>query len=410
MNPRAGQQWKELEHSLIPADTLPESLETQLVCPPAVGLWLFWGMGAFIVAAALWTLFAELEVTVRCRGYIRSLLPTQTLRSPAEGIVEAVLVHLHQQVRRGDTLLQLRNTDIRLRLQGTEEELRHEERLLTELSQLLRHLPTSGTPSQLLAQFPPLSFSTPQVRNLAETIRKDLQLFARHYESLRKGWERTGALHEKQFASAEEYEAVTTELRLQELRTLQYLQSRRQELAQRIEAGENRLRELRQLVGLLHEQLHKTALIAPISGQISQLYISQAGVYVAAGQEVLTITPDMQLEVELFVAPEDIVMVRPGQRVRYLIAGFPPGQWEALWGRVESVAEDLTTNGHTLAYRVRASLEGDTLRTHRLARHSTAGLALRKGLPIEAAIYIGRKPLIAWLSDRSRLVWDQLSP
>lgn len=399
-----------LERSLLPAEALPESLESQLVQPPRVGLWLFWGMGALLMAALLWTLLTELEVTVRCHGSIRPLLPTQVVRSPLDGLVEAVSVRLHQRIRRGDTLLRFHNTELLLRLRVAEEELRHEEQLFAELSTLLRYLPSGGTPPQLAAEFPTTRWNTSQVRSLAELMRKDLQLFARHYDVLAKRLERTAALHAKQFASAEEYESSAAEARLQELRALQYIQSRRQELAQKLDATEHRLRDLRQLIGTLREQLSKTVLIAHTDGQITSLLVPQAGVYVTAGQELLTITPDLQLEVELLVAPHDIPLVRPGQRVRYLVAGFPLGQWEALWGRVESIAEDLTTaDGHPV-YRVRASLEQNFLRTPQFPHRSPSTAPLHKGLPVHAAIYVGRKPLIAWLYDRSRALWEELSP
>ncbi len=403
-------RWERLEDSLLPAEALPESLEAQLVQPPRIGLWLFWGIGGLLLAIVVWALLSELEVTVRCQGYIRPVLPTQVVRSPMDGLVEAVAVRLHQRVRRGDTLLRFRNTELQLRLRVVEEELRNEEQLFAELSTLLRSLPSSGTPPQLAAAFPAMHWNTPQARSLAELIRKDLLLLARHYDILAKRLERLAALHAKQFASAEEYESSAAEVRLQELRALQYIQSRRQELAQKLDATEHRLRELQQLLGTLREQLSKTALIAHTDGQISSLLVPQAGVYVTAGQELLAITPDLQLETELLVAPQDIPLVRPGQRVRYLVTGFPLGQWEALWGRVESIAEELTTLDGRPAYRVRASLEQSALRMHRLADRPASAVPLHKGLPVQAAIYVGRKPVLAWLYDRSRFLWHELSP
>lgn len=366
-------------------------------------------MALLLGIALLWAAFAELEVTVRCRGYLRSVVPPQVFHSPYDGIVEAVQVRLHQHVRRGDTLLRLRDSELRVRLEALQQELAHQSQLFAELSALLRLLPDGGTPSQIVQNLPsPLRWRTPLVRSLAELIRKDLQLFARQHEALTKRWERTAALHEKQFASPEEYESVTAELRLQELRVLQYLQSRRQELEQQRDALEHRLQDLRQQLGVLQEQLQKTALVANVDGQITQLSIQKPGVYVAAGQELLTITPEARLEAELLVSPQDITLVRPGQRVRYSIAGLPPGQWEPLWGTVESVAEDVSAEGAVLAYRIRASVDTTTIRMQLRSAHAPQ-VQLRKGLPLEAAIHVGRKPVAAWLFDRSRHLWQELT-
>ncbi|MCS6966846.1 MAG: HlyD family efflux transporter periplasmic adaptor subunit [Candidatus Kapabacteria bacterium] len=410
MNQRHGPRWEELEHQLLPAEELPESLETQLVRPSARGLWLFWGLTVAVVVAAVWAALTELDIVVRSRGYTRSLVPPQVLRSPLDGLVEDVPIRLHQRVQRGDTLMRLRDSELRVRLHAVQEELRHEEQLFWELSTLARMLPSSGTPSQMLLQLPSHTrWETPLARTLTELIRKELQLFARHHESLVKRWERTASLHKEQFASTEEYEAALTEVRLQELRALQYVQSHRQELAQRLEAIEHRLQELRQQSKLLQERLSKTVITANSDGQVTHLAIQQSGVYVAAGQELLTISPDARLEVELLVWPQDIALVRPGQRVRYLVSGFPLGQWEPVWGQVESVAEDISVETNTLAYRVRASLDSPVIR----ARQPFAlpySVQLRKGLPVEATIFVGRKPIIAWLYDRSRHFLQRVSP
>lgn len=409
MSSRERHRWEELERHLLPAEELPESLEAQLVRPSPVGLWSFWALLLALGAALLWAALAELEVTVRCRGYLRSAVPPQVFHSPYDGIVEAVLVELHQRVRRGDTLLRLRDSELRLRLETLQQEFEHQSQLFAELSTLLRLLPVGGTPAEILHQLPPPTrWRTPLVRSLADLIRKDIQLFARQYEAIAKRWERTAALHEKQFASAEEFESATAELRLQELRVLQYLQSRQQELEHQRDALDHRLQELRQQLGVLQEQLQKTALVANVDGQITQLTVQKPGLYVAAGQELLTITPEARLEAELLISPQDITLVRPGQRVRYSIAGLPPGQWEPLWGTVESVAEDVSAEGAVLSYRVRASVDTTILRMQ-LRSARAPQVQLRKGLPLEAAIHIGRKPVIAWLFDRSRHLWQELA-
>jgi hypothetical protein len=123
---------------------------------------------------------------------------------------------------------------------------------------------------------------------------------------------------------------------------------------------------------------------------------------------LLTITPEARLEAELLVLPQDITLVRPGQRVRYSIAGLPPGQWEPLWGTVESVAEDVSAEGAVLAYRIRASVDTPIIRMQLRSAHAPQ-VQLRKGLPLEAAIHIGRKPVITWLFDRSRHLWQELT-
>jgi multidrug resistance efflux pump len=410
MNRTEPPRWEELENALLPAEALPETLEAQLVRPSTAGVWLFWGLAAGVLAAIAWIAVAELEITVRCRGYIRPSVPAQTLRSPMDGVVDSVFVRLHHVVQRGDTLLRLRDRELLLQLQTLQEELKHEERLMSDLTVLLRVLSTGSTPSQLAAQLPaPARWQTATVRSLAELIRRDLQLLARQMEALTKRWERTAALYEKQFVSAEEYEAALNELRLHELRMLQYVQSRREGLSQQIDATEHRLQELRQRLGSVQEQLRNTVILANITGQISELFVSQAGAYVAAGQPLVTISPDMQLQAELLVAPQDITLIQPGQRVRYTVVGLPPGQWEPLWGRVESVAEDVTAEGNTLAYRVRASLDSTTVRA-RLHHADTLSIRLRKGLPVEAVISIGRKPLVSWLLDRSRYVLHRATP
>jgi|GEM_PF-1081062 len=405
---RQGSDWNWLEQQLfLPAESVPETLESQLVRPGPTGIWLFWIAFAGLLGMLLWAVFAQIEVVVRCRGMLRPHVPVHVLRSPVDGVVEELRVQLHQVVRQGDTLVRFRDADVQARLQTVEWELEHEREQVEELGQLLRWLPTGGTPAELLRQFPQRTWRSPSVRAIAQLIRKDVQLFARQQELLRRRWERTAALYERQFASSEEYEEALAALRELELRAMQYLQSRRQELVQRLDATEHRLQELRTQQRLLQEQLRSYVLTAPANGQITELRIPGVGAYCSAGQELLTLTPEAQLEAELLVEPADILLVRPGQPVRYLLQGYPAGQWEQLEGEVLSVAENITAAGAGQpVYTVRASLQSEYVRE----RGGRVLLQLQKGLPVQAAIVIGRKPLLQWLYDRSRLIAESIVP
>jgi multidrug resistance efflux pump len=403
-----GMDWNWLEQQLfLPAESVPETLESQLVRPGPTGIWLFWIAVAGVFGLLLWAAFAHIEVVVRCRGMLRPHIPVHVLRSPVEGIVEELRVQLHQVVRQGDTLVRFRDSEVQVRLRTLEQELAYEQLNAEELQQLLQQLPTGGSPAELLGQLPQRTWRSPMVQALAQLIRKDVQLFARQQELLRRRWERTAALYERQFASGEEYEEALAAVRELELRTMQYLQSRRQELVQRLDAAEHRLQELRTQQRLLREQLRSYVLTAPVDGQITELRIPGVGAYCTAGQELLTLTPEAQLEAELLVEPADILLVRSGQPVRYLLQGYPAGQWERLEGEVLSVAENVGATGTGQpVYIVRASLRSEQVRE----RGSGVLLRLQKGLPVQAAIVVGRKPLLQWLYDRSRSIAESVVP
>lgn len=81
---------------------------------------------------------------------------------------------------------------------------------------------------------------------------------------------------------------------------------------------------------------------APIDGVLGQVRAPQVGSVVAAGQTVAVVTPETELQIAADFAPADAVgRVRVGQRAHMRIAGFPWTQYGMLGATVAAVSSEV---------------------------------------------------------------------
>nr|MDQ4088203.1 biotin/lipoyl-binding protein [Pseudomonadota bacterium] len=86
-----------------------EDLTTRLKPRTASNI-LLWGVTAFMLIFFIWAAFAELERTVRGMGRVVPSSQLQVVSNLEGGIVEDILVRQGQQVRAGDELIRLDQT------------------------------------------------------------------------------------------------------------------------------------------------------------------------------------------------------------------------------------------------------------------------------------------------------------
>jgi membrane fusion protein (multidrug efflux system) len=112
---------------------------------------------------------------------------------------------------------------------------------------------------------------------------------------------------------------------------------------------------------------------APIDGVLGQVRAPQVGSVVAAGQTVAVVTPETELQLVADFAPADAVgRVRAGQRAHMRIAGFPWTVYGMLGATVASVSSEV------LDGRIRVVLALDD--------HTAPGIPRRHGLIGEVEI------------------------
>jgi HlyD family secretion protein len=167
------------------------------------------------------------------------------------------------------------------------------------------------------------------------------------------------------------------------------------------------------LAGLLSEEqrLREEQLLyvlrAPADGQLLGFDGWSAGAFVAAGQSLGVLSPDNTLQVETWVSPRDIGLVRVGQDVRLQIDAFPYTDWGTLEGKVTVIGGDLAPG---------TSLESNTpapgfkvmvqpAATYVTLSDGTRGV-LRKGLTLTARFLVARRSVLQLLYDDASAWFD----
>jgi membrane fusion protein (multidrug efflux system) len=309
---------------------------------------LFAVVGVLLLLIGLWVGLARVPIyavsqfaRLQARDEVH---PVDTLVS---GRVMAVNLPVGGAVKKGDILLSLDATDVGLRL----DEARAAERGMTaqvaaleaEITAREEALATTGVLGQA-------SLSE------AQAARSETEA-----EATFASRERERANLMRQAGVVAEAEADRANANLVQKRAavnardhrLQVLSSEtRRDIADRRAQNEN-LR--RSLAALLTERDRASVLVkrldveharhtlrAPIDGVLGQVRAPQVGSVVAVGQTVAVVTPETALELVADFAPANAIgRVRPGQRARMRVAGFPWTQYGMIDATVAAVSSEV---------------------------------------------------------------------
>lgn len=166
-----------------------------------------------------------------------------------------------------------------------------------------------------------------------------------------------------------------------------------EEVAQGLRDASALIAELRQEILGLDAALARTALRAPVAGVVHELAVTAPGAVIAPGALIAQIVPlDRGVEIEVEVDPRAIDEVHPGQAAEVVIAAFDPRAVPKLNATVARVPPGAVTDPATgrSFYRVALALPADEI-----ARLGT--LSLTPGMPVEAFLATGSRPVIDWL-------------
>lgn len=112
----------------------------------------------------------------------------------------------------------------------------------------------------------------------------------------------------------------------------------------------------RATVERLKAEIDKHSIRAPVSGRIGEAAVLRAGAYVGEGQKLATIVPHGDLMILADFDPATALgRVRPGQRARMRLDGFPWAQYGTVVARVSRVASELRDGKVRVEFNVDAS-------------------------------------------------------
>lgn len=146
----------------------------------------------------------------------------------------------------------------------------------------------------------------------------------------------------------------------------------------------------------------KYTITAPVSGVITQHAGKQPGNYVVPNQLIAEISPEKDLLVECYLSPAEIGLVRDSMQVSFQFDAFNYNHWGLGEGRVKDISHDVITHQEQPVFKVRCSLD-----THELRLKNGYTGRLRKGMTLTARFRITRRTLFQLLYDK---VDDWLNP
>ena len=192
-------------------------------------------------------------------------------------------------------------------------------------------------------------------------------------------------------ASAAQARGKIAEIELQVAQLDQsFLSDAASELAE-VRASIAEFRE-RQIAG--ENDLRRTSISAPQSGQVHELAVHTIGGVVGAGETLMRIVPIAEaLTIEVSIAPQDIDQVHIGQQVLVRFSAFNLRTTPELNGTVTRLSADLTRNAQTGAAYYTARIAVDEGELERLS-----DLTLTSGMPVEAFIQTGERTALSYLT------------
>ncbi|MEJ6021958.1 HlyD family type I secretion periplasmic adaptor subunit [Ramlibacter sp. PS4R-6] len=401
-----------------------------------------WALGLGFVGFLLWAAFAPLDEGVPATGVVSINTKRKAVQHPTGGIIKEMMVQEGDRVREGQVLLKLDEAATRANYESIRQEyfgLRAMQgRLLAE---------QSGLPAMTIhPDLQAAAAKDPLIRNQVQTQQ---QLFASRRSSLQADLQQIQESIRGQESLIRSYQEILISRRSQlalindelkntrELVVEGYMPRNRQlelermvadangavaELLGNIARTHNAIAELRQKSlgrtqeyrkevegGLtdvtrqvqadeakfqaLGDDLNRTELRSPATGQVVGLAIQTVGGVIQGGQKIMDIVPDNEmLLVETRVAPNLIDQVHAGLPVDIRFNTFSNSPVLVVDGKVVSISGDLLADQQSGATyylaRVAVTPEGQKKLGKRV---------LQAGMPVEVVLKTGERSMLAYV-------------
>lgn len=329
--------------------------------------------------------FVRVAVTVQSPGVIRPEVERQSVRAALTGSIDRVQLRANQQVRRGDTLVLIRDPATMERLRQTRTE---EAEGVGDVADLSRLVLVAGGSSEAPV------LHTARYRQEYAAYQSELARLSVSVERARLEVTRVSTMLARGFAPPQELEdrkidlaRAVAEQRAMVDRTLSQWQGA-------LASAKSALLRTSSALQQGEYDLARTALLAPIDGTVTELRSLSPGSFVEAGEELALISPSTQFVGEVYVAPKDIGLIRRGGSVRVLVDAFNYTEWGFISGTVTDISGDIRVVEGAPVFLVRCVLD----RSQLALRNGVRG-ELRKGMSFRARFAIAERSLFQLLYD-----------
>ncbi|WP_222873860.1 HlyD family type I secretion periplasmic adaptor subunit [Hankyongella ginsenosidimutans] len=411
------------------AATALDTLESRIK-PSLMAQLILLTIGVFVALFLIWAAVAQVDEVSRGTGKVIPSRQLQVIQNLEGGIVKEVLVERGQQVKRGQVLMRLDQTQLAADfLNGQEGYNALVAKIARLQGEVAGHAPQFAAALQrsapAMVQSELALYSARQAELLAnlnvgqarlaqaeravseaevqtQTTRQALALAEQEVKLLtplvQKGIEPQVELLRAQGRVAQasgEYSAAQlgTERARAAVREAQYdiasVRERfRAKVVEELTEAKAELAGMGRELPALEDKVTRTDVRAPIAGTVNRVLVTTIGGVVRPGEPLVEIVPsDDTLVVEARVSPKDIGQIATGQSATVKITAYDSSLYGGLKGSIESISPDSITDEKTgeLYYLIHVRTEGDTLKSK-----DGAPLEITPGMVAEVDV-LGRK-------------------
>lgn len=423
---------------------LPAVLEIQESPPNPIAKWLGRSLIALFALIVLWACLGTVNIVASAEGKIIPSSRVKQIQPLEKSIVKRILVGEGEYVTEGQALVELDSTLTQAdesRIHGEMYSAKFQQAVSEGLLVLLEETAEQNANisfseitlppdnefkekdvllhkrlmwqqwQQYVTQFKTLESS--QIRTGAEksATKEEIKKLKQILPIINKRTAKMKSLMKNNFASEADFILLEQERieRTQDLaiekQRLKQLQATESEIQQQIYnlTAQTQAQTLTSLMdaqrqlSILHEEYTKVTalnakqiLYSPVSGRVQELAISTIGGIVTEAQLLMLIVPDSeQLEVEVFLANNDIGFVHEGMAAEIKIHTFPFTKYGIVDGEIMNVSDDATLDEQRgLIYGMNLLMEKNTLQVE------GKEVKLIPGMAVTAEIQTGRRKII----------------
>lgn len=332
--------------------------------------------------------FIKTDVSIRSQGLIRPSAEVLTLRSITSGKIRESRVSENIKVLRGDTLFILESELLQEQLRFVVEKLDHEERISSDLKQLISQITThdTGTPD----------FYFPTYHQEYTSYLQKLKESSLLRDHAKKIFERQARLFSEKVIAKAEFEAAQFEMQKSEEGVLAVAESCLDRWHHSLKQSGEFRQELKSQQLKLQKEMGTQVILAPVNGTVLNLTGHYHGIIVSNNQELGQISPDTSMLAIAYVSPGDVGMLKNDMTVKMQVDAFNYNQWGFISGSILSVPHDVKVINNEPVFEVRCKLSQNYLQL----KNGYKGF-LRKGMTLQVRFLISRRSL--W-----QLLWDHV--
>ena len=386
-----------------------------------------------------WATFAPMDSAALAPGVVTIKSYRKTVQHLEGGIVRELRVHDGDQVKAGDVLLVLDNTQARSEMEMMRSQLiaalELEARLIAERDGLPEPLAVPGLDANdprvreahdsevrifqtrrtsLLGEIGLQEKSIGQIeqqirgfkaiivskQSLANSYQEEIvdlrELLAAGYVDKLRLRDQERSLSRLQ-AEIAEHQSESARARVQigetQLKVLQLKKAFASDVAAQLGEARTRVYDVRERLATVKDREHRTDILAPEAGMIMGMSVHTLGGVISPGTPLMDIVPaSEELIVEAQVSPIDIDRIAIGTRVNIRFSAFKSSTTPVIEGKLVQISADRLTNkdSGTAYYLARVAVTEE-------GRKHLGTLALLPGMPAEVLINTGSRTLLQYL-------------